>query len=228
MLDFGVLSAGGTPVTRKIELHGLLDAQTLSCQASSGDGFTVVGACPMYLRAGETMTFEVTFQPNDLGVHTLPLVVSSMDLELPMRAQVVPGHVTWSTTTVGFEDTQPNPGAAPTIEVALTNTGTAVLGLPVATIEGAGFAIVSAPAITTLLPGMTVTYVIAFTPTAVGRYAATLRLGGLSDVALQGTAVAAAPEPARSENSGCAAGGGNPGGLTLLSILALASVRRRR
>jgi hypothetical protein len=190
-------------------------AVTVSSDAISGTGFTIVGGTlPATLNPNQTLALQVQFKPTATGAVTGKLTVSSNSTTGGTAAVALSGtgtaaaspQLTLSTSSLSFGSDTVN--AAKTMSLTLTSSGTAAVTVNSGAITGTGFAIVGGTLPATLNPNQTLALQVQFAPTATGAVTGQLILnsnsttGGTATVALSGTGMAAAsPELTLSASS---------------------------
>jgi Abnormal spindle-like microcephaly-assoc'd, ASPM-SPD-2-Hydin len=180
-------------------------AVTVSSDAISGTGFTIVGGTlPATLNPNQTLSLQVQFKPTATGAVTGQLTVSSNSTTGGTAAVALSGtgtaaaspKLTLSTSSLSFGSDSVN--AAKTMSLTLTSSGTAAVTVNSGAITGTGFAIVGGTLPATLNPSQTMSLQVQFAPTATGTVTGQLTLnsnsttGGTATVALSGTGMAPA------------------------------------
>jgi Abnormal spindle-like microcephaly-assoc'd, ASPM-SPD-2-Hydin len=180
-------------------------AVTVSSDAISGTGFTIVGGIlPATLNPNQTLALQVQFKPTATGAVTGQLTVSSNSTMGGTAAVALSGagtaaaspQLTLSASSLSFGSDTVN--TAKTMSLTLASTGTSAVTVSSAAVSGTGFAIVGGTLPATLNPNQTLALQVQFAPTATGTATGQLTLnsnsttGGAAAVALSGTGMAPA------------------------------------
>jgi hypothetical protein len=177
---------------------------TIDALSIAGNGFTVSAlSLPMRIRAGQSVTIQVSFDPTVAGAAAGNVTITS-------------NSSTGSTTTVSLSGsgagTTGNPvltigatslnfgsvslGTPITQSLSLSSTGTAAVTVSAVSVSGAGFAVSGATLPVTLNPGVAIKLQVQFDPTSIGASAGMLTIasnsstGGSTVVSLSGTGTA--------------------------------------
>jgi hypothetical protein len=182
-------------------------AVTVSSDAISGTGFTIVGGTlPATLNPKQTLALQVQFKPTATGAVTGKLTVSSNSTTGGTAAVALSGtgtaaaspKLTLSASSLSFGSETVN--TAKTLSFTLTSTGTSAVTVNSAAITGTGFTIVAQSFPVTLNANQSVTLQVEFEPTTIGAATGKLTVssnsttGGTAAVTLSGTGTAASPQ----------------------------------
>src|SRR3984885_7245639 len=182
-------------------------AVTVSSDAISGTGFTIVGGTlPATLNPKQTLALQVQFKPTATGAVTGKLTVNSNSTTGGTAAVALSGtgtaaaspQLTLSASSLSFGNEAVNTAKA--LSLTLTSTGTSAVTVNSAAITGTGFTIVAQSFPVTLNANQSVTLQVQFEPTTTGAATGKLTVssnsttGGTATVALSGTGTAASPQ----------------------------------
>ena len=182
-------------------------AVTVSSDAISGTGFTIVGGTlPATLNPNQTLALQVQFKPTATGAVTGKLTVSSNSTTGGTAGVALNGtgtaaaspQLTLSASSLSFGNEAVNTAKA--LSLTLTSTGTSAVTVNSAAITGTGFTIVAQSFPVTLNANQSVTLQVQFEPTTTGAATGKLTVssnsttGGTATVALSGTGTAASPQ----------------------------------
>ena len=204
-LDFGTVDVGSTAdLDVSIANTGDADLALTGLSISGSDVFSLVGAAPTSVAAGETETVTVRFAPAAAGVANAVLTIASDDadegtvevtLEGTGQAVAAPEpEIAVSATSVDFGDV--TTGTSERRAVTISNEGDAELTLGYG-ITGAGFSIVGGPS--ALAAGASGTATLEFSPAASGAATGTFTITsndadeGTIEVSLTGNGTDAPP-----------------------------------
>jgi Abnormal spindle-like microcephaly-assoc'd, ASPM-SPD-2-Hydin len=189
-------------------------AVTVSSDAISGTGFTIVGGTlPATLNPNQTLALQVQFKPTVTGAVTGKLTVSSNSTTGGTAAVALSGtgtaaaspQLTTSASSLSFGSETVNTAKAMTL--TLTSSGTSAVTVNSAAITGTGFTIVAESFPVTLNANQSVTLQVQFEPTTTGAATGQITVssnsttGGTAVVALSGTGTAASPQLTMSASS---------------------------
>jgi hypothetical protein len=189
-------------------------AVTVSSDAISGTGFTIVGGTlPATLNPKQTLALQVQFKPTATGAVTGQLTISSNSTTGGTAKVALSGtgtaaaspQLTLSASSLSFGSETVN--TAKSMTVTLTSSGTSAVTVSSDAITGTGFTIVAQSFPVTLSPNQSVTLQVQFEPTATGAVTGQLTIssnstiGGTAKVALSGTGTAASPQLTLSASS---------------------------
>jgi hypothetical protein len=180
-------------------------AVTVSSDAISGTGFTIVGGTlPATLNPNQTLALQVQFKPTATGAVTGQLTISSNSTTGGTAKVALSGtgtaaaspQLTLSASSLSFGSETVN--TAKTMTLTLTSSGTSAVTVSSDAISGTGLTIVGGTLPATLNPKQTFALQVQFKPTATGAVTGQLTIssnsttGGTAKVALSGTGTAAA------------------------------------
>jgi hypothetical protein len=189
-------------------------AVTVSSDAISGTGFTIVGGTlPAKLNPKQTLALQVQFKPTATGTVIGQLTISSNSTTGGTAKVALSGagtvaaspQLTLSASSLSFGSETVN--TAKSMTVTLTSSGTSAVTVSSDAITGTGFTIVAQSFPVTLSPNQSVTLQVQFEPTATGAVTGQLTIssnstiGGTAKVALSGTGTAASPQLTLSASS---------------------------
>lgn len=171
---------------------------TITQSTISGAGFSTTGlTLPLTLSVGQSVTFDVVFNPQATGSVSGSLALtnssSSTPLSIPLTGTAVAaGSLTVSPTSISFGNQQIGIGQTQT--ETLKNSGGENVTISAATSSGTGFSYTGLTLPLTLVPNQSTTFGVVFTPASAGAANGNLSitLSGSSttvDVALSGTGV---------------------------------------
>src|SRR5207302_1386949 len=170
-VNFGNVVVGTTnrPEERRV---GKGSASLTIAQGNiTGAGFSISGLTfPLTLPPGQSSTFSVHFAPTTTGsasgsislvsyAPNSPSTIALSGTGVQPQLSIRPPSVNFGNVVVGTTNTQP---------ITLTNSGTADLTIPKATVTGAGFSISGLTSPLTLTAGPSSTFSVQFAPTATG------------------------------------------------------------
>ena len=153
---------------------------TISQAAVTGTGFSTTGLnFPVTLAPGQSVSFNLVFNPQSTGSATGSLAVTNDGSNSPLNialsaTAVAAGSVTASPTSFTFGNVQVNTSQTQT--ETLKNSGSTNLTLSQATFSGAGFSYTGLSLPLTLAPNQSTTFAVVFAPTAVGAVNGTLSI----------------------------------------------------
>jgi len=153
---------------------------TISQAAVTGTGFSTTGLnFPITLAPGQSVSFNLVFNPQSTGSATGSLAVTNDGSNSPLNialsaTAVAAGSVTASPTSFTFGNVQVNTSQTQT--ETLKNSGSTNLTLSQATFSGAGFSYTGLSLPLTLAPNQSTTFAVVFAPTAVGAVNGTLSI----------------------------------------------------
>ena len=195
--DFGTVVVGNT-VTRTVTISAnqalLLESITIIDPAFTVDVSAL--ALPVTMAAGEEISVDVTFEPDDSGLFlaTLDIGTSVGDASASLRGsgQTAGPKLVLSSPFVSFGGVTTNDTF--TVNVIAKNVGAQVLIFSGSTDPASPFFTQNVPAAaSTLASGASVTFTIGFHPTTAGAYDGTFTLasnGGSDSIGMSGTAAA--------------------------------------
>jgi hypothetical protein len=163
--------AVGTTGTETITLtNSGSSTVTISQASASGTGFSVSGlAAGQTIAAGAQASFTATFAPtaagNASGAITVSTNASNPTLSIALSGTGTQGGLSANPASINFGGVLV--GSSGTVNVTLTNSGTANVSVSAATASGTGFS-VSGFTAGTLNPGATTSFTVKFAPTAAG------------------------------------------------------------
>lgn len=180
-LDFGSVTLN-TVLTRPLTLTSVgTAAVTVNSVTLAGTGFAVSGATfPAVLNPGESLTFQLSFNPTVTGSATGTITISSNSSADSAATVGLSGMGTSSTNPIlALSTTTLNFGEVPigvpaTLPVTLTSAGTSPVTVSSTTLSGAGFTFSGATFPVTLNPATAISITIQFDPSAVGAASGTL------------------------------------------------------
>ncbi len=178
-LSFGDVSVGSSK-TQTVVVKNITKRRIGVFQASvSGKGYTISGiSCPVDLRAGQSMSFSVTFTPpsaeTDSGL--VSLVTDNWWKKLRSEPStsvltlsgsgVASGEIAASPASVAFGNVMI--GNSQTVPVTVTNTGGVTVTISAAAATGTGFSFTGPGLPATLAAGQSTTFNAIFSPTSSG------------------------------------------------------------
>jgi hypothetical protein len=178
-LSFGDVSVGSSK-TQTVVVKNITKRRIGMFQASvSGKGYTISGiSCPVDLRAGQSMSFSVTFTPpsaeTDSGL--VSLVTDNWWKKLRSEPStsvltlsgsgVASGEIAASPASVAFGNVMI--GNSQTVPVTVTNTGGVTVTISAAAASGTGFSFTGPGLPATLAAGQSTTFNPIFSPTSSG------------------------------------------------------------
>src|SRR2546425_1081759 len=178
-VSFGNVLVGSTGVQNlTLTISGSANL-TIAQGSVTGAGFSISGLTfPLTLPPGQSSTFSVQFAPTTTGsasggislVSDAPNSPSTIALSgtgVQPQLSIRPPSVNFGNVVVGTTNTQ---------TITLTNSGTADLTIPQATVTGAGFSISGLSCPLTLPAGQSITFSIQFAPTAAGSVSGSVSL----------------------------------------------------
>ena len=161
----------GSSSTETITLTNLGNATlTINSVTAAGAGFSATGiSAGQTIAAGSTASFTVGFAPtasgNVSGSITIDSTATNSPLVISLAGNGTQAALTANPSSINFGSILD--GATATVNVTLTNSGTASLHINAATTSGAGFSM-STLAAQTLTPGQTASFSVSFAPTTAG------------------------------------------------------------
>ena len=153
---------------------------TISQAAVTGTGFSTTGLnFPVTLAPGQSVSFNLVFNPQSTGSATGSLAVTNDGSNSPLNialsaTAVAAGSVAASPTSFTFGNVQVNTSQTQT--ETLKNSGGTNLTISQATFSGAGFSYTGLSLPLTLAPNQSTTFAVVFAPTAVGAANGTLSI----------------------------------------------------
>jgi hypothetical protein len=184
-LNFGAVTVGDTKTLPNSISNNTTAPVTISAIQGLGDAFQVSGiSLPIVLNAGQTVPFNVQFQPTDPGNPTTTIAFAGGNAQ-PYVAVNVSGNA------VSLGKLAPNPSPVPfghtkvgghqAITVSLTNSGGTDLVINQATLSGAGFTMGTLGLPLTVHPGHSASLGVNFAPPAPGTFTGTVTFAITSD-----------------------------------------------
>lgn len=177
-LDFGSVNLNVTSSPQAVQVTNTSGAAVIFGAITASGDFLAGGTCPApagTLAAGASCTVQVAFTPTQTGnrtgvlsvatsATTLPLTVALRGTGIQSQLVVSPGSLAFGPIVAG---------ASASLQVTLSNTGTAAITNLVLTTTGDYAVTIPCPA-ATLAPGATCTAQVTFAPTALGARPGTL------------------------------------------------------
>lgn len=145
---------------------------TISQVGINGAGFALNGiSAPLTLTAGQSTTFSVTLTPASAGTASGTITITSNasnpTLTVPLAGTgVAPGALGSSPSSLSFGNVIV--GSNQSLSETLTNTGASSVTISQAGISGVGFSLSGLATPTTLTPGQSTTFTVAFTSASAG------------------------------------------------------------
>ncbi|MGA3292753.1 MAG: choice-of-anchor D domain-containing protein [Candidatus Acidiferrales bacterium] len=225
-VGFGSVTLGNSMTQSLIVTNTGTAAVTVTQDAVSGTGFSIVGASTAgSIPIGQSATIQVQFVPQSAGAATGSLTVTSDASDSTLTVALsgtgtqaglsaAPSSVNFGSVVDGSSNSQP---------ITLKNTGTANLTISQYGVTGAGFSITGLSA-QTVLPGNSITFSAVFAPAAAGSASGGISLttdapGSPVIIPLTGAGVAPTlvlgANPTNLSFAGTNVGGSNSLGVTL-------------
>ncbi|MGA9246845.1 MAG: choice-of-anchor D domain-containing protein [Candidatus Acidiferrales bacterium] len=200
-VSFGNVSVGANgQQTITLTNSGNTNA-TISAVSSSGSGFSAVGlSAPLTLAASQSTSFIAQFAPTTAGAATGSITITSNandpTITIPLTGTAVQGALTANPSSINFGSLLV--GASGTVNVTLTNPGTASITLSQGSASGTGFSMTGLSVPATLGAGQSTTFSVKFSPTAAGAVTGTVSIfsnapGSPLAIALSGSGTAGQP-----------------------------------
>src|SRR5271156_450322 len=175
---------------------------TISAASSSGTGFTVTGiVTPMTLAANQSASFTVQFAPTTTGSATGSILITSTandpTVAIPLSGTGVQGNLTSNPASINFGSLLV--GASGSVNVTLTNSGTASVAISQGSSSGTGYSITGLSSPLTLTAGQSTSFTAKFSPTAAGNATGSISIvsnapGSPLVIALSGSGTASQPQ----------------------------------
>ena len=175
---------------------------TISAASSSGTGFTVTGiVTPMTLAANQSASFTVQFAPTTTGSATGSILITSTandpTVAIPLSGTGVQGNLTSNPASINFGSLLV--GASGSVNVTLTNSGTASVAISQGSSSGTGYSITGLSSPSTLTAGQSTSFTAKFSPTAAGNATGSISIvsnapGSPLVIALSGSGTASQPQ----------------------------------
>jgi len=175
---------------------------TISAASSSGTAFTVTGiVTPMALAANQSASFTVQFAPTTTGSATGSILITSTandpTVAIPLSGTGVQGNLTSNPASINFGSLLV--GASGSVNVTLTNSGTASVAISQGSSSGTGYSITGLSSPSTLTAGQSTSFTAKFSPTAAGNATGSISIvsnapGSPLVIALSGSGTASQPQ----------------------------------
>ncbi|MFZ3216971.1 MAG: choice-of-anchor D domain-containing protein [Candidatus Acidiferrales bacterium] len=199
---FGNVAVGSTG-QQTITLTNTGNASaTISGISASGTGFSATGlTTPLTLTANQTTTFAAKFAPTTAGNATGSIVISdnanNPTVSIALSGAGVQGALSANPSSINFGSLLV--GASGSVNVTLSNSGTASVAISQGSALGTGFSISGLSVPLTLTAGQTTTFAAKFSPTAAGSATGSVSIisnapGSPLVIALSGSVTAAQPQ----------------------------------
>ena len=185
-LDFGAVPVGTTKTLSDTLTNNTSAPVTISSILGLGSGFQISGVTlPLTVAAGQTISFNVQFQPVNSGDPTVTVSFDDQSSQQPVASitatgtAVSGGQLSFSPSPVAFGSIKV--GSNQVTAVTLSNIGGSDLQITKATLSGAGFALSNMTLPLTLSVGKTSSVSITFAPTATGNFSGSVTFAVNSD-----------------------------------------------
>jgi hypothetical protein len=175
---------------------------TISAVSASGTGFTAVGlSTPLTLAASQSTSFTAQFAPTSSGVASGSISITSSandpNVTIPLTGTGVQGKLAANPSSINFGSLLV--GASGSVNVTLTNSGTASITISQGSASGTGFSMTGLSVPATLAAGQTTTFAAKFSPTAAGSAIGSISVvsnapGSPLTIALSGSGAAGQPQ----------------------------------
>jgi hypothetical protein len=171
-IDFGNVRIGTSIQTVTLTNSGTNGTSiTISAASASGTGFSVRRvSLPLTLNAGQSVSFNVEFAPNAVGIVNGILSITSNalvpSLNIPLSGTVMQGSLFPKHATIAFANLQV--GTSGDRSEVLTNYGGTNVTISEASASGTGFSLSGLSLPQTLDPGQSLGFTVAFHPTSTG------------------------------------------------------------
>jgi hypothetical protein len=184
-LDFGQVVIGSSKTLSDTVTNNTSSSVTINSIQGQGSGFQVSGVTlPLTLVAGQTVSFNVQFQPKATGNPTVTLTLQDSNAQtlasLSASGQgVTIGVLSTNPAQISFGNVKV--GSTQTSNVTLSNSGGFDLNVTQATLSGAGFSMSNLALPMTLHAGGTTSATITFAPTGSGNFTGSVTFATTSD-----------------------------------------------
>ncbi|MGB9309864.1 MAG: choice-of-anchor D domain-containing protein, partial [Candidatus Acidiferrales bacterium] len=157
-------------------------------------------SAPLTLAASQSTSFIAQFAPTTAGAATGSITITSNandpTITIPLTGTAVQGALTANPSSINFGSLLV--GASGTVNVTLTNPGTASITLSQGSASGTGFSMTGLSVPATLGAGQSTTFSVKFSPTAAGAVTGTVSIfsnapGSPLAIALSGSGTAGQP-----------------------------------
>ena len=175
---------------------------TISAVSATGSGFTALGiSTPLTLTAGQSSSFTAKFAPTTAGAASGSITITSNandpTVTIPLTGTGVQGNLTANPSSINFGSLLV--GASGSVNVTLTNSGTASITISQGSASGTGFSMTGLSVPATLSAGETRTFTAKFSPTAAGSATGGISIvstapGSPMTIALTGSGTAGQPQ----------------------------------
>src|SRR5271163_2705893 len=199
---FGNVTVGSNSQQTITLTNSANTSTTISAVSSSGTGFTVTGiATPMTLAANQSASFTVQFAPTTTGSATGSILITSTandpTVAIPLSGTGVQGNLTSNPASINFGSLLV--GASGSVNVTLTNSGTASVAISQGSSSGTGYSITGLSSPSTLTAGQSTSFTAKFSPTAAGNATGSISIvsnapGSPLVIALSGSGTASQPQ----------------------------------
>ena len=170
-VSFGNISMGSNGQQTITLTNSGNTSATISTVAASGGAFTAVGiSTPLTLAASQSTSFVAQFAPTTAGTASGSITITSNandpTISIPLTGTGVQGNLTANPSSINFGSLLV--GASGSVNVTLTNSGTASVTISQGSASGIGFSMTGLSVPATLTAGQTTTFTAKFSPTAAG------------------------------------------------------------
>ncbi|MGA8452090.1 MAG: choice-of-anchor D domain-containing protein [Candidatus Acidiferrales bacterium] len=170
-VSFGNVSVGSNGQQTITLTNSGNTSATISTVATSGAGFTAVGlSTPLTLAASQSTSFVAQFAPTTAGTASGSITITSNandpTISIPLTGTGVQGSLTANPSSINFGSLLV--GAGGSVNITLTNSGTASVTISQGSASGIGFSMTGLSVPATLTAGQTTTFTAKFSPTAAG------------------------------------------------------------
>jgi Abnormal spindle-like microcephaly-assoc'd, ASPM-SPD-2-Hydin len=184
-LDFGQVVIGSTKTLSDTVTNNNSSSVTINSVQGLGSGFQVSGVTfPLTLVAGQTVSFNVQFQPASPGNPTITITFQDPNSQVLATLSatgkaVTIGQLTPSPSQISFGSIKV--GSSQTSSVTLSNSGGSDLNVMQATMSGAGFSMSNLALPLTLHAGSTASITITFAPPGSGSFSGSVTFATTSN-----------------------------------------------
>jgi hypothetical protein len=175
---------------------------TILTVSASGAGFSAAGlSTPLTLAVNQSTTFTAQFAPTTPGAAAGSILVTSTasdpNVSIALSGTGVQGNLTANPASVNFGGMLV--GASGTVNVTLTNSGTASVAISAGSASGTGFSMSGLAIPMTLNAGQSTTFAAKFSPTTAGSATGSISIvsnapGSPLSIALTGSGTATQPQ----------------------------------
>ncbi|MGA8408255.1 MAG: choice-of-anchor D domain-containing protein [Candidatus Acidiferrales bacterium] len=226
-LSFGNVSVGSNGQQTITLTNSGNTSATISAVSATGAGFTAIGlTTPLTLSASQSTTFTAQFAPTTAGIASGAITITSTandpTVTIPLTGTGVQGSLAANPSSVNFGSLLV--GASASVNVILTNSGTASITISQGSASGTGYSLTGLSVPATLAAGKTTTFTAKFSPSAAGTATGSISIsstapGSPLTIPLTGSGTAAQPQltisPASVSFGNVAVGSSAPQSITL-------------